>query len=65
MHGVTMKFTLSLCSSLNMSDQVSHPYTTTGNIAVPVIIIVPDVLLSLCVLAKWQVTRGSWHVYRS
>jgi hypothetical protein len=23
--------TLSLCSSLNVSDQVSHPYKTTGN----------------------------------
>jgi hypothetical protein len=26
--------TLSSCSSLNVSDQVSHPYTTTGKIIV-------------------------------
>jgi hypothetical protein len=26
--------TLSLCSSLNVRDQVSHPYTTTGRIMV-------------------------------
>src|SRR5215475_1847337 len=27
--------TLSLCFSLNLSDQVSHPYKTTGRIIVP------------------------------
>jgi hypothetical protein len=26
--------TLSLCSSLNVTDQVSHPYRTTGKIIV-------------------------------
>ena len=31
--------TLSLCSSLNVSDQVSHPYTTTGKITVLYILI--------------------------
>ena len=31
--------TLSLCSSLNVSDQVSHPYKTTGKIIVLYIII--------------------------
>jgi hypothetical protein len=30
---------LSLCSSLNIRDQVSHPYRTTGNIIVLYIII--------------------------
>ena len=33
--------TLSLCSSLNASDQVSHPYKTTGKI-----IVVPDYMVS-------------------
>jgi len=31
--------TLSLCSSLNVSDQVSHPFKTTGKIIVPYILI--------------------------
>ena len=31
--------TLSLCSSLSVSDQVSHPYKTTGKIIVPYILI--------------------------
>src|SRR5215510_3098902 len=31
--------TLSLCSSLNVSDQVSHPYKTTGRIIVLYILI--------------------------
>jgi hypothetical protein len=31
--------TLSLRSSLKVSDQVSHPYKTTGNIIVPYILI--------------------------
>ena len=39
MHGVTMKFTLSLRSSLNVSDQVSHPYKTTGKTTVLYILI--------------------------
>jgi hypothetical protein len=35
--------TRSLCSSLSMKDQVSHPYKTTGWVMVYGIIIFPDV----------------------
>jgi hypothetical protein len=31
--------TLSLCSSISVTDQVSHPYTTTGKIIVLYILI--------------------------
>jgi hypothetical protein len=34
-----LKKTLSLCSSLKVRDQVSHPYSTTGKITVPYILI--------------------------
>ena len=32
-------YTFSLCSSINVSDHVSHPYKTTGKIIVPYILI--------------------------
>jgi hypothetical protein len=38
-HCVVFSDTISLRSSLNVSDQVSHPYKTTGKIIVPCILI--------------------------
>jgi hypothetical protein len=39
LHGILLSNTLSLCSSFDAEDQVSHPYGNTGKIAVLLLIL--------------------------